>query len=288
MDSQKRENLLNLSLQVTKEERERSLELGVGVEEGSSEWEVIVRFSGNLRQYEGLFQNQVELLGGYAIFTVSKEQLDLLSKIPEIAYIEKPKSLFFELDEGRRASCIASVQTAAGLGNGNPGLFGNGCLVAILDSGIDYFHPDFQKEDGTTRILRIWDQTLIPSENQSPPEGYRMGVEFTEEQINEAIQRGREEGSRLVPVTDESGHGTAVAGIAAGNGRASGRRYQGVAPESTLIIVKLGRSRNRGFPRTTELMQAVDYVVKFAAKRNMPLAVNISIEIGRASCRERV
>ena len=87
MDSQKRENLLNLSLDATQEQREKSMELGVGVNEAASEWEVIVRYSGDLSQYEELGINQVELLGGYAILTVSKEQLDLLSRIPEISYI---------------------------------------------------------------------------------------------------------------------------------------------------------------------------------------------------------
>lgn len=278
MDSQKRENLLNLSLDATEEEREKSMELGVGVDEATSQWEVIVRYSGDLSRYEALGINQVELLGGYAILTVSQEQLDLLSQIPEIAYIEKPKRLFFELDRGIRASCIAPLQTAAVPGDSNVRLLGNGCLIAVIDSGIDYYHPDFRNEDGTTRIFRIWDQTLTASGDRRAPEGYRSGVEFTREQINEALQsRTREEGLALVPVTDESGHGTAVAGIAAGNGRASGGRYRGVAPESTLIIVKLGQPREQGFPRTTELMQAVDYVVRLAAERNMPLSVNISI-----------
>lgn len=278
MDSQKRENLLNLSLDATQEQREKSMELGVGVNEAASEWEVIVRYSGDLSQYEELGINQVELLGGYAILTVSKEQLDLLSRIPEIAYIEKPKRLFFEVDIGKRVSCITPLQVSGVPSGDNINLFGKGCLVAILDSGIDYFHPDFRNEDGTSRILRIWDQTLNPTETRMPPRGYRIGVEFTREQINEALQSGgRTEGMGLVPVSDESGHGTAVAGIAAGNGRASGGRYRGVAPESTLVIVKLGRARDKGFPRTTELMQAADYVVKLAAEWNMPLAVNISI-----------
>lgn len=277
MNSQKRENLLNLSLDVTEEERDKSMELGVGVDEELSEWEVIVRYSGDLSRYENLGFERVELLGGYAIITAAREQLEQLSAIPEIAYIEKPKRLFFELDTGKRASCITPLQTV-GVSGSNLNLLGRGCLVAILDSGIDYFHPDFRNEDGTTRILRIWDQTLTPAEGQEPPQGYRRGVEFDRAQINEALQSGsREAGLRLVPVTDESGHGTAVAGIAAGNGRASSRRYRGVAPESELLIVKLGRPTEQGFPRTTELMQAADYVVRLAASMNMPIAVNISI-----------
>ena len=76
---------------------------------------------------------------------------------------------------------------------------------------------------------------------------------------------------------DSSGHGTAVAGIAAGNGRGSeGRRYRGAAPESELVIVKMKSPQPGGFPRTTELMTGVDYLIRKAQEMRMPVAVNIS------------
>ena len=106
-----------------------------------------------------------------------------------------------------------------------------------------------------------------------------MGTEYTQEQINMALaQEGSIESKKeIVPSSDTSGHGTAVAGVAAGNGRGSeGMRYRGVAYESELIVVKLGNARTDGFPRTTELMQAVDYVIRKALEYRMPVAVNIS------------
>ena len=82
---------------------------------------------------------------------------------------------------------------------------------------------------------------------------------------------------KIVPSIDTSGHGTAVAGIAAGNGRGSvGNVQKGVASESELVIVKLASPRKDGFPRTTELMQAIDYVVRKAREFEMPIAINIS------------
>ena len=75
---------------------------------------------------------------------------------------------------------------------------------------------------------------------------------------------------------DVSGHGTAVAGIVAGNGRQSGGVYVGIAPESELIVVKMGNTSEEGFPRTTELMQGVDYAVRKAIEYRMPVAINIS------------
>ena len=80
----------------------------------------------------------------------------------------------------------------------------------------------------------------------------------------------------MVPSQDISGHGTQVAGIAAGNGRGSGKLYAGVAPDSELIVVKMGSPMPDGFPRTTELMQALDYVVRKSLEVRMPVAINLS------------
>lgn len=101
--------------------------------------------------------------------------------------------------------------------------------------------------------------------------------EFTSEQINEALNAPNEqERFRLVPSRDTSGHGTHVAGIAAGNGRASGGMNRGVAYESPLLVVKLGTAEPEGFPRTTQLMRALDYAVGKALALKMPMAVNMS------------
>ena len=112
----------------------------------------------------------------------------------------------------------------------------------------------------------------------NPPEGYLIGTEFTREQIDEAIKQPTVPmRMQIVPSVDVSGHGTSVAGIAAGNGRGSrGRIYRGVATQSELLVVKLGNPREEGFPRTTELMQAIDYVVRKALFYKQPVAINIS------------
>ena len=94
------------------------------------------------------------------------------------------------------------------------------------------------------------------------PKGYRIGSEYTQEQINRALEANTmAEREALVPSIDTSGHGTAVLGIAAGNGRESQGTERGVAPESSLLVVKLGIREPNGFPRTTELMQGVDYAI---------------------------
>jgi len=80
----------------------------------------------------------------------------------------------------------------------------------------------------------------------------------------------------IVPSSDLSGHGTHVTGIAAGNGRASNGRYRGVASQSELIIVKLGTSIGDSFPRTTQLMQGIDFALRFAISQNRPLVINVS------------
>ena len=103
-----------------------------------------------------------------------------------------------------------------------------------------------------------------------------MGVEYEQEEIDRALALPEPEGKALVPQQDISGHGTAVLGIAAGNGRASGGVYRGAAYESDIIAVKLGPPRENSFPRTAELLQGVDYLVRTALRLGKPVAVNIS------------
>lgn len=266
--SQKSENLLNLALDATSEEREKSLELEVGYQPLDQEWDLIIKYSGNLEAVREIASSVTELSNEYAILTVPESRIEQLMRVPQIEYIEKPKRLFFEAANGKRASCILPVQAAP------LKLYGKGILTAVIDSGIDYSHPDFRNTDGSTRIRALWDQSIAGN----PPEGYFLGTEYTQDQINAALQEPtkiRQE--QVVPSRDVSGHGTSVAAIAAGNGRGSvGGIYAGVAPESELLIVKLGNPRREGFPRTTELMQGVDYVLRKALEYRMPVAINIS------------
>ena len=271
MASQKIENLLNLALDATPEERQKSLELDVGYDSEDKEWELIVKYSGSLEGVRALASRVVELQNEYAIITIRESEIETLTQIPEIEYIEKPKRLFFQVANGRRVSCINAVQDT------RLSLYGQGVLIAIIDSGIEYENADFRNEDGTTRIRALWDQSLAPGEGRIPPKGYEIGAEYTSEQINQALEGTTLQDRReIVPSEDRSGHGTAVAGVAAGNGRNSNGLYAGVAPRSELLVVKLGNPRQEGFPRTTELMQGIDYVIRKALEFRMPVAINLS------------
>ena len=268
MNNPTMENVLNLALDATPQELARSEDLNVGFDSTEKIWELIVKYSGSLTGLSSLGVTVTELLNEYAILTVPESLVERLALVPEIEYIEKPKRLFFSVNQGKTASCIPAVQ------NARYDLYGDGVLVALLDSGVDYAHPDFRNEDGTTRILALWDQT-IPGR---PPEGYRIGTEYTQQEINEALAADTESARyALVPSRDVSGHGTRVLGIAAGNGRASGGRYRGIASHSPILAVKLGMPREEGFPRTTELMQGLDYCIRKALELRLPVAVNISI-----------
>lgn len=277
MDNQKLENLLNLAIETPLGQREKSLNLNVGYEEGLRTWELIVKYHGDLSALTAQGIEAEELLAGYAILTVPEEQVERVAELEQIEYVEKPKRLSFSALDGREAACITPVSVRP------PYLSGRGVLVAVIDSGIDYRSVHFRNPDGTSRILYLWDQTSETRQQGElhPPEGFRQGAEFTREQINAALELPQEQGFFLVPSMDVSGHGTAVAAIAAGSAvrlpAASGEGYlEGAAPESGLIIVKLGIPGENSFPRTTELMRALTYVVRKAQQLGSPVAINLS------------
>ena len=259
MADQKAENLLNLALDATAEELEKSPALSVGFNREEKRWELIVKYNGDLNVVlEALPEIEAATLsGGYAILTVPQSLIESLTGFSQIEYIEKPKRLYFSVYRGRSNSCINQVQ------EDGSGLTGRGVITAIIDSGIDYYHRDFRDAAGKSRILELWDQD--------------KDTIYDREQINEALAAGsREAAYQIVPTRDVSGHGTAVAGIAAGSGLEGDGRYKGVAWESDLLIVKLGVPATDSFPRTTEMMRALDYVVNRAVFYQKPLAVNLS------------
>lgn len=273
MPDQKLDNLLNLAMDATEEEREKSRNLNVGYEKQTRKWEIIVKYSEMGDSVEALLGGSgisvVPLLGGYAIVTLPESMLEEYSRRPQIEFIEKPTRLYFEDLFSKEASCITQVQRDE---PGNLQLTGRGVLIGLVDSGVDYRHPAFLTADGKSRILRLWDQS-IPG---NPPEGYATGTEYTNEEINEALSLSVQEGRRLVPSEDGSGHGTAVLGVAAGSDFSRGAVNRGVAYESDLLVVKMGIPRQDSFPRTTELMQGVDYLVRQAIRLGRPIALNLS------------
>lgn len=281
MASQKLENLLNLALSVDESERERSMQLDVGFLPDSRKWELIVKYNGDIGRLSSSLIQVEELIAGYAIVTLPENLIESFVELDEVEYVEKPKRLFFSQLRGNQASCIFPVSER------EPYLTGAGVLIGVIDSGIDYQSPEFINGMGETRIQALWDQTLTAERvnelageegefagKAAPPVGFETGVEFGKYRIDAALRS--ENPSKLVPSFDTSGHGTAVAAIAAAGGNLRSGQYRGVAPESELLVVKLGSSRSESFPRTTELMRALTYLVNKAVELGRPLAVNLS------------
>lgn len=282
MENQKLEALLNLALEVEEVERLKSGQLGVGFLEDTDRWELIVKYNGDIGRLQSNVIQVEELIAGYAIVTLPENLIETFTQLDEVEYVEKPKRLYFSTLQGKQASCIFPVTAR------DPYLSGKGVLIAVIDSGIDFENPEFLDRQGNSRILFLWDQTLdreqvnrqLPEENiefagkAAPPEGFEVGVEFSKYRIDAALKSPFPK--LVVPSTDSSGHGTAVAAIAAAGGNLLDGQYQGVAPESDLLIVKMGTPRPDSFPKTTELMRALTYVVKKAVELGKPLAVNLS------------
>lgn len=129
MENQKLENLLNLALSASAEEREKSESLNVGYNQNERTWELIVKYSGSLEGLREVGIRVEEMQNEYAILTVPESDIEAVSSLPQIEYIEKPKRLFFAINQAKAASCVNLLQ------QGNNSLTGKGVLVAVIDSG---------------------------------------------------------------------------------------------------------------------------------------------------------
>lgn len=208
---------------------------------------------------------------------------DNRATIEELSYSSVPK-LFTSIDTASlEASGILSVQLQPYLR-----LSGSGVLIGFLDSGIDYTHPAFRNTDGSSRILRIWDQTV---QTGTAPEGISYGSEYLQDTINEALRSPAP--YEILPSRDILGHGTAVAGIACGSADPSAD-FSGAAPESSLLVVKLKPAKQylRDYflipdaaiaYQETDLMLGIRYLVQTSLQLRMPLVICISLGTSQGS-----
>lgn len=169
------------------------------------------------------------------------------------------------------ASGITQVQEAA------LDLTGRGVILAFADTGINFENRVFRREDGTSRILAIWDQT---QQEGKPPEGFAIGTEYTREQINEALfsDNPRE----YVKTVDEDGHGTRLAALAAGSRMEGGAGYLSPAYNADILVVKLKQTKQylREYYQipdsvpayeTADIMMAIKYLDSFAKAFRRPI-----------------
>lgn len=193
----------------------------------------------------------VEILNSsYAIITSSNEEdVNILLTYPEIEFIEKPFILQTQDVQSFSSTGITGFKNRTGL-------TGKGTIIGIIDSGIDYTLPVFRDSDGRSKILYYWDQSI----QGNPPEGFREGTLYTNEDINNAI-----DGSMYIPISTTSLHGTHVAGICAT-----------IASDARIIVVRVGNIQTDIFSRSTEFMRAIKFILDRALELRMPVTLNIS------------
>ncbi len=193
--------------------------------------DILVEYRGNPQLLQVYQDAVIQIMNEvYAIAYVPVQQFT--NPNSRFRYAEIPSPFGLTDEASLDASGITELRNFATFN-----LRGEGVLVAIIDTGIDYLNPAFIREDQTTKIVSIWDQTI---ESEISPFNTEFGTEYTMEQINQAL--ASDAPLEIVPSMDEIGHGTTMAAIAVGNDNPS-ENFYGVVPDAELIVVKLRQAK---------------------------------------------
>ena len=249
---------LELALETMQSYENSESELYVGYNAKDRSWQLLIRYNDDITDLADRYLIRIYyLLTGYAIIEIQEMYIEVFAADPRILYVEKPKSLNQQVSYAQYASCLSGTFI------NNYGLDGSGTLLAVIDSGIDYRHNEFIR-DGKSRILELWDQQAEYQEEYANP--YGLGRIYTNEELN-AILDGSNIGSP--PSEDRSGHGTQVTAIAAGTNI-------GVAPQTELLIIKIGSDTASRLPTTLGMILGIDYALRKGIERSQPISVNLS------------
>lgn len=234
--------------------------------------DLIVEYMNNPKRLEGYQDATIHIMNdAFAIVHVPASQLTAPNS--GIRFSVLPNMYGLTDEAALEASGVTELRNMP-----NFDLRGAGVLIAVIDTGIDYTNPVFLRPDGTSKIAAIWDQTI---ETGNSPYNTEFGTEYTNEQINQAL--ASDNPTSIVPSMDTNGHGTMMAGIAAGNENEAAN-FAGVAPDCELLIVKLRQAKKAlmsyfviptdipCFQENT-LMWGVQYCTKKARELGKPLVI---------------
>ncbi|MBD2776094.1 S8 family peptidase [Iningainema tapete] len=206
---------------------------------------------------------------------VTLDTLEKLNELDFVARVEASHPMLTELDISLTETSTVPIHENI------PTVKGKGVIVGVIDFGIDYTHESFRNIDGTSRILYLWDQGAQYDPNGKVP----YGREYTKAELDAALKTSNP--LYKVRHLDRDGHGTHVAGIAVGNGRASKNRFTGIAPDADLIIVafqeelplndsdQLFNLINLG--RSARAFGALNYITQRAQAEGSPVVINLSM-----------
>lgn len=243
----------------------------------------LVEYNRNMRIFDRYPNATVQIMNDrFAVVYLPVLQLGSQS-ISTYGYSVLPAAFGLASEQSLEASGITRLRRLPALN-----LRGQGVLVAVIDTGIDYTNPVFLHADGTSKIVALWDQTV---ESEQYPKNYLYGTEYSTEQINEAL--GSPNPLEIVPSTDENGHGTMLAGIAAGN-EVPDSNFSGVAPDAELVVVKLKQMKPslrefyvipEGVPayQENDIMWASQYVIETGRRLERPIALFIGLGSSQGS-----
>jgi subtilisin family serine protease len=240
-------------------------------EASSAGVDVMIYFTGGLSRLVDKGFEPTTVAGDVVAGFIPFDSLDEVAALENVWLIESARPLKEELDKSVAEMGVGQLHTAM------PPFLGEGVIVGIIDSGIDYLHQCFQNDDQSTRILAIWDQNLEPHEDERSPSDYTYGVEYDRIDIQRALDTGDPQGR--LRHKDRRGHGTHVAGIAAGNGAAAGNglppfTFVGVAPKADIIVVA---TKTKGtISNSNNVVNAIEYLLKKAKALDKPIVINIS------------
>ena len=161
-------------------------------------------------------------------------------------------------------------------------LTGQDIILGFIDTGIDYTHPAFRRSDGSSRIYGLWDQTV---QTGTPPYDLEYGSVYTRQEINQAL--ALEDPYSLVPSQDEIGHGTALAGIAAGTALPE-NDFAGAAPQAMIAAVKLKPAKeylkslfyvtgDAPAYQMTDIMAGIRYLIRLSEELLKPLVICLGL-----------